>query len=70
MGELIVIAVDAISLIFWTAGHFVRQFELGREGYLHELKSTGGRKVVKEVKNTTVSTKQEEPSVGFPIGFA
>ena len=69
MGELIVIAIDAVSLTFWTAGHFVRQFELGREGRLPELKSIGGRQVVKEVKNTT-STKQEEPYVGFPIGFA
>ena len=65
---------DALKTIVWAAGVLFRQFELGREGYLPELTSEEGQKVVREAKEEALKrnteTEKKPKTKKFPMGFA
>lgn len=64
---------DALKTIAWAAGVLFRQFELGREGYLPELTSEEGQKVVREAKEEAkrnTKTEKKPKTKKFPMGFA
>lgn len=71
-GELGKTFCDIIKITMWSAGVLVRQFELGRDGYLPELVSKEGREAIEvsrkeAIERSSPNTKTHEK---FPMGFA
>lgn len=64
---------DVLKIFMWSAGVLVRQFELGREGYLPELISKEGREAIEISRKEAIerdNPKKKVQKKKFPMGFA
>lgn len=62
--------VDILKSLAWFTGVLVRQFDLGRDGYLPEYASKEGREVIRELEEAKAKTTESKSQKRFPMGFA
>lgn len=63
---------DVLKIMMWSAGVLVRQFELGREGYMPELISKQGREAIEISRKEAIERNNPKKKIQtkFPMGFA
>lgn len=62
--------IDILKSLAWMTGVLVRQFDLGRDGYLPEYASKEGRDAIRQIEEAAKLKKNESKQKQFPMGFA